>query len=211
MPTIEAARAWYNPKDPVHGFDHVLRVLSLAEILGKELGADLEVLRAAALLHDASGAHPEDDGGRSNHEQASSDFAAEVLSREGWEADRISAVQHCILTHRFRSREEPNTLEARILFDADKLDVVGAFGIARTLGYAIQADQPFYAEPSENFIETGEGEPGEAHSAFHEYLFKLRHVKDRLHTQPARILAEYRHQVLETFFDQLAGEARGEA
>ena len=52
MPSLEQARAWYAPQDPVHGFDHVLRVLELAERLGRELGADLEVLRAAALLHD---------------------------------------------------------------------------------------------------------------------------------------------------------------
>ncbi|MFA9490474.1 MAG: HD domain-containing protein [Anaerolineales bacterium] len=64
MLTIEKARSWYSEYDPVHGFDHVLRVLRLATWLGEKLGADQEILKAAALLHDASGAHPEGEEGR---------------------------------------------------------------------------------------------------------------------------------------------------
>ncbi|HEY43386.1 MAG TPA: HD domain-containing protein [Anaerolineae bacterium] len=208
MPTIAQARAWYEENDPVHGFDHVLRVLRLAEILGRELGADLEILRAAALLHDASGAFPGEGGARGAHEHASAEFAREVLMEEGWEPTRIEEVLHCIRSHRFRSKEEPASLEAKILFDADKLDVNGAFGVARTIGYAMQAGQPIFAQPSESFLQHGEAEPGEPHSAYHEYLFKLRHVRDRLYTEPARRIAETHHHVLTTFFDQLKIEAQ---
>src|SRR3989304_9685458 len=88
MPTVEQARAWYPEQAPVHGFDHVLRVLHMAERIGAELGADLEILRAAALLHDAAGAAPGAGGGRQTHEQASADLAAEVLRREGWPEGR---------------------------------------------------------------------------------------------------------------------------
>lgn len=211
MPTIEQARAWYDPRDPVHGFDHVLRVLALAERLGRELGADLEILRAAALLHDAAGAHPGQGGGRADHEQASAEFARQVLEDEGWPATRIEQVQECIRAHRFRSAAAPQSLEARILFDADKLDVIGAFGTARTLGYALQAGEPFFAEPSQSFLARGEPEPGEPHSAYHEYLFKLRRVHERLHTEPARRLAAGRVRALTAFFEQLAAEARGRA
>lgn len=209
MPTIDQARDWYDESDPVHGLSHILRVLNLVERMGKELGADLEVLRAAALLHDASGAHPGEGADRQSHEQMSALFAGEVLKKEGWEQIRVDAVQHCIRAHRFRGDESPETLEAKILFDADKLDVMGAFGAARTLGYALQAGQPFFAEPSEHFLHTGETEEGEAHSAYHEYLFKLCKVKDRLHTGPAQQMAEARHAVLTVFFDQIAIEARG--
>jgi uncharacterized protein len=133
-----------------------------------------------------------------------------VLAEEGWDDERIEAVQHCIRAHRFRGAEAPQSLEAEILFDADKLDVIGAFGTARTIGYAVQAGQPVFAEPSDEFLSSGKTEPGEPHSAYHEYLFKLRRVKARLHTAPAKEIAADRDRLLRMFFDQLAAEARGE-
>jgi uncharacterized protein len=209
LPNLEQARAWYPDQDPVHGFDHVERVLALAQNLGAELGADLEILQAAALLHDAAGAAPLSEG-RAAHEHASAEFARAVLEQEGWPSQRIEPVLHCIRAHRYRGAEQPISLEAQVLFDADKLDVIGAFGVARTIGYAVQAGAPIFAEPSLQFLDTGELEPGEPHSAFHEYLFKLRRVRDRLHTEPARRLAAEREQLLRAFFEQLAAEARGE-
>ena len=208
MPTVEAARAWYQD-DPVHGFDHVLRVMRTAEQLGIELDADLEILRAAALLHDSAGAHPVEAGERVEHEIASAAFARNVLVSEGWDTARIDAVTHCIRAHRFRGQEEPETIEAKIIYDADKLDVIGAFGAARTIGYAIQAGLPIFAEPSERFIKSGETEPGELHSAYHEYLYKLQRVHERLYTEPARRVGERRQKLLKAFFEQLAAEARG--
>ena len=209
MPTVEQAREWYPEQDPVHGFDHVLRVLHMAESIGAELGADLEVLRAAALLHDAAGAAPGPGGGRQTHEQASAEFAAEVLRREGWPEDRIQQAAHCIRAHRFRSVEAPGTLEAKILYDADKLDVLGAFGVARTIGYAFQAGEPVFAEPSAAFRRSGERQPGEPHSAYHEFLFKLQHVAGRLHTEPGRRIGVARSALMRRFFEQLALEAAG--
>jgi uncharacterized protein len=86
---------------------------------------------------------------------------------------------------------------------------LGAFGIARTLGYAWQAGQPLYAKPSELFLQTGERELDEPHSAYHEYLFKLRRVKSRLFTEPAKEMAEQRNLLLCNFFEQMAAEAEG--
>ncbi len=209
LPTLEQARAWYADQDPVHGFDHVERVLALAQKLGSELGADLEILQAAALLHDAAGAAPLSKD-RAAHEHSSAEFARAVLEQEGWPPARIEPVLHCIRAHRYREGEQPISLEAQVLFDADKLDVIGAFGVARTIGYAVQAGTPIFAEPSVRFLDRGELEPGEPHSAYHEYLFKLRRVRDRLRTEPARRLAAEREQLLRTFFEQLAAEARGE-
>jgi uncharacterized protein len=205
--SAEEARTWYEEDDPVHGLDHVLRVLGLALKLGEELGADLEILKTAALLHDAQGAHPGEGEDRLSHEQASALFAAEVLKEKGWDESSIHDVQHCIRTHRFRGSERPQSLEAQILFDADKLDVMGAFGAARTIGYAMQAGQPIYSPVSDQFLETGEPQAGESHSAYHEYIFKLRVVRDRLYTEPARRMAEERQVILETFFEGLAAEA----
>lgn len=210
--TVEEAKGWYAEADPVHDFDHVLRVYRLAERLGKAEGADLRILRAAALLHDSRGSAPGGDGeDRAGHHIASALFAGEVLREKGWAEADIKAVQHCIRAHRFRGKEDaPKTLEAKVLFDADKLDVLGAIGAARTIAYAALDGQPAYAEPSQWFLETGEKEPDEPHSSYHEFLFKLRHVKDRVFTESGKALAEARHAYLMGFYEQLQAEVRGE-
>ena len=157
MLTIDTARSWYDDSDPVHGFDHVLRVYRLAERIALREGADMEIVRAAALLHDAEGsATAGGDEGRLEHHQASAEFARQILQAEGWPAERILQVEHCIRAHRFRDEsEQPQTIEAKVLFDADKLDVIGAIGIARTIAFDVVVGQPIYAEPSEQFLRTG--------------------------------------------------------
>jgi uncharacterized protein len=212
MLTIETARSWYPASDPVHGFDHVLRVYRLAERLAQAEGADLEIVRAAALLHDAHGsATGGGEAGRLAHQHASAEFARQVLTVEGWPEQRIAAVQHCIRAHRFRDdNEKPQTLEARVLFDADKLDAIGAIGVARAIAYAALAGQPAFAEPSTLFTETGQREPAEPHSSYHEYLFKLRKLRGRLYTPSARRLADGRHRYMTRFYARLAAELRGE-
>jgi uncharacterized protein len=211
VPTLEQARAYYQGADPVHDFDHVCRVLALAERIGRAAAADLEVLRAAALLHDAAGAAPGETQDRAEHHEASARFAAQVLADEGWPPERAEAVLHCIRAHRYRGTEAPRSLEAQILFDCDKLDVLGAIGVARAMAYAALAGQPLAGEPSERFRATGEKEPGEPHTPYHEFLFKLSRVKDRLHTAAARALAEERHAYLADYFERLRRETAGEA
>lgn len=210
MPTIEQARTWYADSDPVHDFDHILRVYAMAERLGAQIGADIDILRAAALLHDAEGATP-GGAGRKQHHLASAEFAERVLIEEGWTEERIAAVQHCIRAHRFRGTgESPQTIEARVLFDADKLDVLGAIGVVRVVAYAVLNRQPVYAQPSARFLAEGEKEPGELHSAYHEYLFKLVKIKGRLFTPAARAIAEEREVYLGEFFQRLGKEINGE-
>ena len=212
MPNIEIARSWYPEVDPVHGFDHILRVYRMAEKVASAEGANLDIVRAAALLHDVQGSQTEGgEEGRQDHQHASSEFAQQVLESEGWSPDRIAAVQHCIRAHRFRDNtESPQTLEAKVLFDADKLDVIGAIGVARTIAFDVVVKQPIYVEPSPRFIKTGEKEPGEPHSSYHEYLFKLSKIKDRLYTSTAKALAEERHQFMAEYFERLGAEERGE-
>jgi uncharacterized protein len=210
MPTLEDARTWYPGFDPVHGYDHVVRVYHMAEKLAVDEGADLEIVRAAALLHDAAGSAPAGEK-RGEHHNYSAQFAAEVLMKEGWNQEKIASVQECIRAHRYRNNgEPPSSIEARVLFDADKLDVLGAIGAARTIAYAVMAKTPHYEEPSTQFLATGHEAPGELHSAYHEYLFKLCKVKDRLFTPTARRIADHRHQAMVNFFDELAAEMRGD-
>jgi Predicted HD superfamily hydrolase len=210
--SIEQACVWYASADPVHDFEHVLRVYRLAEKIALAEGADLEIVRAAALLHDSVGSAPGGDGQeRLGHHLTSARFAGEVLRAENWQPERVEAVQHCIRAHRFRHQgERPQTLEAMCLYDADKLDVLGAIGAARTIAFAALAGQPFYYEPSERFLREGKTEPAEPHSSYHEFLFKLRKVKDQLFTTTGKAIAEQRHKFLVDFYAQLQAECRGE-
>jgi uncharacterized protein len=208
---VEIARPYYPQADPVHGFEHILRVLRTATYLAELEQADVEIVTAAALLHDAQDPQTDDHPDqRSTHQHASAELAQDILLAEGWSSERIHAVLHCIRAHRFRDdREPPTSLEARILFDADKLDAIGAIGVARAIGYALRAGQPFYAPASPLFLKTGQAAPGEAHSAYHEYLFKLRKLKHLLYTATARQMAEKRQSLMESYFTQLASECEG--
>ena len=211
MPTIDQARTWYQDADPVHDFDHVLRVYRLAENLAQQEGADLEIVRAAVLLHDAQGSsHGQDEQARAEHHLASADFARQILSKEGWPEDKITAVQHCTRAHRFRSGETPETIEAKVVFDADKLDAIGAVGAARAIMYAVLDGAPVYQQPSDQFMQKFELAPGEAHSSYHEFLFKLSRIKGRMYTASGKAIAEARHLFLSDFYQQIAAEFRGE-
>ena len=207
MLPLEQARAWYPEDDAVHGWGHIQRVYALCQQIGEAEGADMQTLLAAALLHDAQGSHP-DENARDDHHLRSAQFAGDVLAEMGWPLACVAAVQHCIRAHRFRGEEAPRSLEAQVLFDADKLDVIGAIGVVRALAYAFQIREPIFAEPSPSFLRTGEKEAGEAHSAYHEYLYKLNKISSVLITPTARQLARRRQKFLNNFFEELADEMR---
>jgi len=207
MLTIEQAKKWYPEQDPVHGFEHIQRVYRLSETLARREGARWEIVRAAVLLHDV---HIEG-GEREDHHLSSAAFAEEILDEEGWSEEDIKAVVHCIRAHRFRDREvQPETVEARVLFDADKLDAIGAVGVLRAAAYAVQDGQSLYHIPSQHFLDTGEKEPGEPHTPYHEFHFKLQHLAREMHTESGRRWANKRHQTMTRFFEQLAAELEGE-
>jgi uncharacterized protein len=216
MLSLDTARAWYPFDDPVHGYDHIVRVYRIAERLAAAEGADIEIVRASALLHDIQGTGEQPDTPstvaespalRSDHHRSAAIFTRQVLEAEDWSEERIAAVQHCIRAHRFRDyTEHPETLEAQVLFDADKLDAIGAIGVARAIAFAVIDGQPIYAEPSPLFEQTGNLQIGEAHSAYHEYIFKLRNIKDRMYTTSGKELARQRHIVMSGFFEQLQNE-----
>lgn len=210
MLTLEKACAWYEHVDAVHDFSHIERVYKMSERLALAEGADLDIVHAAALLHDADGTAPGSET-RLEHHLRSAEFAGKVLSEEGWPEERIKAVQHCIRAHRFRGdKEPPESIEAKCIFDADKLDVLGAIGATRAVVYAALAGTPFYAPPSQQFIDSGKEVEGELHSAYHEHLYKLQKIEKKLFTQTARDLAHGRSQYLDGFFEQLIAEIKGE-
>lgn len=207
MPTLDQARSWYPEDDPTHGFSHIQRVYRLSEVLSRKEGARWEIVQAAVLLHDAHAG----DGGRNGHHLDSAKFAEMILDEEGWLKEDISAVLHCIRAHRFRDqREQPDTLEAQVLFDADKLDAIGAVGVVRAVAYAVNHGQDLFQLPSEQFLKTGERNPGEPHTPYHEFHYKLRHLSGQMYTDTGRRWAEKRHGFMVRFFRQLAAEIKGD-
>lgn len=211
MITIDQARPLYQEADAAHGFAHVLRVLHLAERIACAEGADLEVVRAAALLHDVARAD-EAHTGRC-HAEAGAERARELLRDH--DPARVERVAEAIAAHRFRGGAAPRTLEARVLYDADKLDAIGAVGVARAYAICGLLRQQLWAEPGEEQASRapaeGRGDWGDAgYTPVHEFRFKLRRLRDRLFTPTAQRLAAGRHTFMEAFFEQLEREMRVE-
>lgn len=208
MLTIEEARAYYTNGDSAHDFDHVLRVLALAERIARAEGADVEIVRAAALLHDVTRA--EEDAGRdTDHAASGAAQAREILRARGVAPARIQAVAHAIAAHRFRGTLAPQTLEAKILFDADKLDSIGAIGIARAYAVAGVLNQRLWSEVAPDTPAT-RAQHNAHHTPYAEFVVKLSKVRERLFTATARRIAEERHAFMVEFFARLAREVRGE-
>jgi uncharacterized protein len=201
--TIEEARLHYEGADAVHDFDHVLRVLALAERLAQAEGADLEIVRTAALLHDVSRGHK--DRAICDHAQAGAEFARRLLA--GQPAERVEAVAQAIAAHRFRSGPVPQTLEAKVLHDADKLDAIGAIGVARAFAFGGHEGQRLWATVPSGYQESPE--TCHEHTPVHEYHIKLVKIQDRLLTESARHLAGERHAFMVAFFERLEREVRG--
>lgn len=117
--------------DGSHDLSHILRVWrNAAAIAATEPGADVELLVAGVLLHDCV-AVEKDSPLRSQASRLAADRARGIMAELGWTVARIDALAHAIEAHSFSAGIEPRTLEARILQDADRLDAIGAIGIAR--------------------------------------------------------------------------------
>ena len=217
MITITEAKHHYEGADAVHDFDHVLRVLALADRIGRAEGADLAIVRAAALLHDVGREKAEADG--LDHAAFAADRAREILSQHqpgragaGLLPAQVEAVTQAIAAHRFRSGPEPSTLEAQVLFDADKLDAIGAVGVARAFAYGGAHGQRLWI-PVETVDVTRwqeEGDHPRDHTPVHEFVVKLSRLKERLFTPTGRAIAEERHAYMVAFFERFDAEVRGE-
>jgi uncharacterized protein len=127
-------------KDDIHGFSHTERVYEHCIETGKELGADLLILKLSALLHDVGRTHEKKRKSKNNHAEISAQLALKFLKRKGFEIpeELITQVVHCIKAHSFSNNFIPETLEAKILSDVDKLDALGAIGLYRTIGFTVK-------------------------------------------------------------------------
>jgi uncharacterized protein len=201
-----------------HNIEHVKRVVDLCGILANsEDGADMEILLVSALLHDIARVNEDQDlTGETDHAALGAQKAGDILKDFDYPEYKVKKVQHCIETHRFRSGKKPESIEARILFDADKLDVLGAVGIARTYMMSGQYGQSLDFNSEEYSLKGNSDANGRLkdmskHSPFVEFECKYKKIPDRLYTEKAKEIARERLAFMDAFFIKLKDELRGKA
>lgn len=191
-------------EDSAHDKEHIYRVLNNALLIAQgENAVDYDVLITACLLHDVGRIDQMKDPTLC-HAAVGSEKAKRFLLAHGYPETFAETVADCIRTHRFRKNAPPQTLEAKILFDADKLDVVGTMGIARTLAYQGALGAPLYTKLYDGSVSDGTGDV--PYSFFREYKFKLENLYDRFYTQKGRELALQRRPAAEAFYNSLYNE-----
>jgi uncharacterized protein len=189
-----------------HDWEHTERVYRLCMHIGEIEGADLEALAIAAFLHDIGRTHQDKAKGGICHAEKGGEIAREILKRYPIPEEKKENIIHCILTHRFRNNHAPQTLEAKVLFDADKLDAIGAVGIARAYLFAGEVGA---------VLHNGDADPeltepySRNDTGYREYRVKLSRIKDRMLTSEGKHMAQERHAFMEAFFERFLKEHEG--
>jgi uncharacterized protein len=189
-----------------HDWEHTLRVHRLCLEIGPIEGADMLVLEAAAYLHDIGRSSQDNSNGAICHAAKGAKMAAENLFDIAIKDERKRNIVHCIKTHRFRNKDKPVSIEAKTLFDADKLDAIGAVGIARAYLFAGELGACLHNP----HIAVEDAAPySKDDTGYREYVVKLSQVKDRMLTREGKRRAENRHTFMETFFERFLDEYDG--
>lgn len=189
-----------------HDFDHTLRVYKNALKLATECGGDLQIISAASMLHDVGRAEESRTQGAVCHAEIGAKIAAEYLKKRNFSDSFINAVAHCIERHRFRRGLAPETLEAKILFDADKIDSIGPVGIGRAFLFAGNSGARLHNSKQQAL---NAAEYSYQDTAYREYLVKLSKVPSRMMTEPGRKLAEYYGTFMKDFFNEMNLQIKG--
>lgn len=188
--------------DAAHDDAHVQRVVANALLLAEVEGADTAVVLPAAWLHDCV-IVPKDSLQRSQASRLAADAAGAFLAEAGYAPEKIPAVEHAIAAHSFSAGIPPQTLEAQVVQDADRLDALGAIGIARTIALGAQLGRPLYA-PVEPFPVTRPA--SDAVSSIDHFYTKLLKLEAGMNTAAGRAEARRRSAFMQTFLQQLAHE-----
>jgi uncharacterized protein len=197
-----AARSRAEHSEPAHDFFHVERVAASARTLASAEGADEGVCVTAALLHELF-TLPKNHADSARAGDICAEHARELMLREGVPVPFADAVCAAIRDHAFSKGVVPDSLEARILQDADRLDALGAIGLARMWATCADMNRPFYA-PTDPFCEART--PDDKAWGLDHVFRKLLVVPERLHTKTARAIAEERTAFLHRFLAQLRSE-----
>ncbi|MFC1495262.1 HD domain-containing protein [Thermodesulfobacteriota bacterium] len=189
-----------------HDWSHTLRVHNLCMKIGRVEGADIDLLSIAAYLHDIGRPFQDRSKGRICHAEKGAQIAEEILKEAELTDIQKENIIHSVRTHRFRGKNRPETLEARVLFDSDKIDSIGAVGIGRAFLFAGEVGAMLHnpdidPEKSKSYTKND--------TCYREYIMKLKNVKDRILTSEGLRIAEKRHEFMEYFFKRFLTEYDG--
>ena len=203
---IEYAKTSFAAARGSHDWDHTERVYRLCMHIGRAEGADSEVLAVAAFLHDVGRSYEDESKGTICHAEKGAEIAKTLLVTYPLSDEKKQNIVHCIGSHRFRGNNAPETLEAKTLFDADKLDSIGAIGIGRAFLFAGEVGAKLH-NPQADLYNTRPYT--EEDTGYREFKLKLSKIKDRMLTAEGKRLAEERHAFMEGFFERLQQEYEG--
>ena len=188
--------------DPAHDFDHIMRVYKNAEKLAKKEKANKKLVLSAALLHDIVN-YPKSDKRSKNSSTQSAIKAKKILSKYNFSNSEIKVITDAISDHSFSRHKTPKTLEGKILQDADRLDAIGAIGIARAFAVSGSENRPFY-----NGIDPfcAKRKPDDQKWTVDHFYRKLLKLEKLMNTKSAKTEAKKRTKVLEKFLFELKQE-----
>ena len=190
-------------QDPAHDFQHVMRVYKNAKLIGTQEGAIMRILLPAVLLHDIV-VYPKGSNNSGMSSDDSADLAEKILQRLRYSQHEINGISYCIRAHSFSKRLIPASLEGRILQDADRLDALGAIGIARTFSVGGSEKRTFY-NAGDPFCRSGR-RPDDKQWTLDHFHTKLLQLKDLMHTRTAKRIAQQRTRFMMLFIRQLQKE-----
>ena len=188
--------------DAAHDRAHIERVVTTARRLARIEDAHLEVVVPAAWLHDCV-VVPKDDPRRAQASQRAAEAATDFLRGTGYPDHWIDAIGHAIEAHSYSGTVQPDTIEAEVVQDADRLDALGAVGIARCFMVGGDLGTAFY-DPEDPFCESRA--PDDATYSLDHFYAKLLRLPDTMQTTAGRKEAERRVQFMQSYLDQLASE-----
>jgi len=201
---IKIAKGYFTTARGSHGWDHVERVLRLSERIGRQEGADLDILLPAAILHDIGRAKQDRAKGKLCHAKWGAAEADKILQKRRSSGPERVRIVECIRAHRFRDSQKPVSLEAKVLYDADKIDSLGAAGVGRAFLFA--------GEVGARLVNRGTIKDSSAYSredtAYREYMVKLRKLPARAKTSTGKKIARERARVMREFFREFVKETK---
>jgi uncharacterized protein len=190
-------------RDPAHDFHHIMRVYNNAKLIGRREGTNMEILLPAVLLHDIV-VYPKGSAKSSKSSHESADLAENILQGYDYPQDQINQICYCIRAHSYSKRLMPASLEGRILQDADRLDALGAIGIARTFSIGGSENRTFY-NADDPFCRSDRGLDDMQWTLDH-FQTKLLKLEDAMHTETAKKIAQKRTRFIMLFIRQLQKE-----